>query len=76
MKNLFLLFLCIGLMSFTSNKISNVKKIQTCCTATYYINGEPAASATACVSGIGPETSALACAIAKSDVRRQLAITQ
>jgi hypothetical protein len=78
MKKLCLVFaLCLGLMSFSENSEEKKEQIQTCCTATLVVNGEPVASATQCINGIGPETSALACAAATGKLKKQLAeITQ
>ncbi|MGB6269005.1 MAG: hypothetical protein WBF67_08350 [Olleya sp.] len=75
-KLIFLFVLSLGFMSFSSNEIiENEKQISTCCTATLIINGEPGPSATAFVSGIGPETSKLACSLATSKLAQQLSIS-
>ena len=42
MKKLCLLFaLCLGLMSFSEINEEKKEQIQTCCTATLVVNGEP-----------------------------------
>ena len=63
-------------MSFSNDRIiEDEKQISTCCTATLIINGEPVSSATACVNGIGPETTALACGLAKNKLKKNLEIS-
>lgn len=73
-KLIVLIVLVFGLMSFNGNSIEIESQIQTCCTVTALQNGVPVESATACINGIGPETTSLACSIAKGEVKKLLGI--
>lgn len=73
-KIVFISVMTFGLMSFTNvESLSEVVKSEnkeagfiTCCTATVTYNGEPVTTFTECVSGMGPATTVLACALAES----------
>ena len=76
MKKILILFVLVfGLMSFGKINFESTQ-IQTCCTATLLVNGVPIESATACINGIGPETSALACSAARGALKEKLQISQ
>jgi hypothetical protein len=82
-KLVFLPIMALALMSattksYTSNgeTIFTIEEslIEVCCTATYYVDGEPQGSATQCLNGIGPETQALACRMAQQKVIKELGL--